>query len=153
MQLSRIAIRVARELLASGDRRSMVLADLIAGAIPEGVRRTVEAEMDAVTGWGKTIYFSEIGKAVCDGWAAGRRAGRAEGKAAGRAKGKAEGRAKGLAKALLTVLETRGLGLTAAQRARIRRCRSIEQLEAWLRQAVLASDPSEIFAITTAGTS
>lgn len=145
MRLSWIAIRVARELLASGDQRSMVLADLIAGAIPEGVRRTVEAEMDAVTGWGKTIYFSEIGKAVCDGWAAGRRAGRAEGKVAGRA--------KGLAKALLTVLETRGLGLTAAQRARIRRCRSIEQLEAWLRQAVLASDPSEIFAITTAGTS
>lgn len=140
LSLSRTAMKVARELVASGDRRSIVLADLIVDSIGDDVRRMVQAEMQAETGWGKTIWFSEIGKAVADGWADGRAAGVAAGVAAGMAAGKIEG----VAKALWMVLRARQLEPTTEQRARIETCRDHHQLERWLQTALRAEDMAEI---------
>ena len=137
LDLNRTALRVARELVASGDRKSIVLSDLIVDSIGEDVRRMLEVEMQAETGWGKTLWFSEIGKAVADGWA--------EGRAAGQAEGKAEGQAEGIASALWMVFRARQLEPTAEQRARIDVCRDLRQLEWWLQKALLAEDMSEIF--------
>ena len=139
IQLSRMAMNVAREL-ARGDQRSKVLSDLIVGSVGEEARRMERAEMDAETGWGKTYWFSEFGKAVAKGWAEGRRTGRIKGKAEGLAKGKAEG----LADALWTVLRARRLEPTARQRARIDACRNRRQLEQWLRRALVAEDVAEV---------
>ena len=146
--LNRMAVKIARELLARGDHRSKVLADLIVGSGREEVRRMERAE-DTETGWGKTFWFGEIGKAVAKGWAEGRRTGRVKGKAEGLAKGKAEGLAKGkaegLAAGLRTVLRARRLEPTARQQARIDACRDRRQLQQWLRRALVAEDVEEIF--------
>jgi hypothetical protein len=53
----------------------------------------------------------------------------------GRAEGKAEGRAEGKAKAVLTVLEGRGLTITATQRKQVLACTNDAELDAWLRAA------------------
>lgn len=85
--------------------------------------------MEAITGWGKTLWFSEIGKAVADGWADGRAAGKAE----------------GIVNALWMVLRARKLEPTKAQRVRIETCRDHRQLERWLQKALLATRVGEIF--------
>jgi hypothetical protein len=156
--LNRMAMQVAREVVARNDRRSIVLADLIVDSVRKDVREMVQAAMDAETGWGKTLWFSEIGKTVADSWADGRRIGRKKGRAEGLAKGTAAGLAKGtaaglakgtaegLVKALLMVLESREIGLSRAQRSKISRCRNPERLEQWLRRAMAATSASEIFA-------
>ena len=137
LRLSRTAMKIARELVALGDRRSIVLADLIVDSIGRDVRRMVQAEMEAETGWGKTLWFSEIGKAVADGWA--------EGKAAGMAAGKLEGKAEGIVNSLWMVLRARKLEPSKEQRARIEACRDHRQLERWLQKALLATRMGEIF--------
>jgi hypothetical protein len=129
LRLNRTAMTVAQELLASRDRRSIVLADLIVDSIRDDVRKMVQAEMEAQTGWGKTIWFSEIGKAVADGWADGRAAGLADGKA----------------EALWLVLQSRGLEPTMRQRERVEACRDHRQLERWLRKALRAKSVAEVF--------
>jgi hypothetical protein len=50
------------------------------------------------------------------------------------AEGEAEGQARGEAKAIITVLESRGLTLSAEARARITACMDLDQLDAWLRR-------------------
>lgn len=133
LRLARVALTVARELLASGDERRMVLADLIVGFIDERVRRSVEAEMSISEGH---VWFSKWGKAY------GRM--RAKAVAEGEAKGEAKGESAGLTKALWTVLRGRGLEPTKAQRARIERCKSTEQLENWLSRALVAETVAEV---------
>jgi hypothetical protein len=124
LRLNRTAMTVAQELVALGDRKSIVLADLIVDSIGEDVRRMVQAEMQAETGWGKTLWFSDIGKAVADGWA--------------------EGMAQGIANALWMVLRARQLEPTKEQRVRIETCRDHRQLEQWLQKALLANEIAEI---------
>lgn len=119
-----------------------MLADLIVDSVRADVRRMVQAEMQAETGWGKTLWLREIGKAVADGWAEGMSKGHADGKAEGHAEGKAEGKAE----ALSVVLRARRIELTREQSARIEACRDHAQLERWLERALLASDATEIFA-------
>ena len=144
LRLTQVAMTVARELLASDDRRSIVLADLIIGSVREEVRTMERAEVESETGWGKTFWFSEIGKAVADSWAEGRRTGRAKGLAKGKAEGLAKGKAEGLAEALWLVLRARQLAPTKRQRERIEACRNRKQLERWLQKALLANDVAEI---------
>jgi hypothetical protein len=136
IDLARTALKVAHELLASGDEESRVLGDLIVGALNEGVRKILEAEM-IVDG---EEWFSD----VVGNYMKGRSEGRMEGRMEGRTEGRMEGLLEARAAALRTVLETRGLRPTAAQRARIERCRNPEQLETWLRRAVLATNVAEI---------
>jgi len=137
LRLGRIALKVAQELLASRDDRSMVLADIIASFVNARVRRSVEAEMGIADGyvfgtaWGKA-YGKMRAKAL------------AEGESEGLAKGLAKGESTGLAKALRTVLRGRGLEPTKAQWKRIARCRDTEQLEKWLARAMVAETVAEV---------
>ncbi|MEU4157716.1 hypothetical protein [Actinoplanes sp. NPDC026670] len=52
--------------------------------------------------------------------------------------GKAEGRAAGKARALFLVLSARGIEVSDEVRATIAACTDLEQLELWLRRAVVA---------------
>lgn len=61
------------------------------------------------------------------------------------AKGKAEGKAEGEAHAVLTILRTRGVELTHAQRELITGCTDLDQLETWLRHAATADSAHELF--------
>jgi hypothetical protein len=140
LRLGRTALEVARMLVASGNYQSRVLADLIVGFVNEGVRKIVEAEM-FIDG---EEWFSDVGIRIAKREAKERAKERAEGRAEGEAKGRAEARVEGLQEALWLVLGTRGLRPTAAQRARIERCRSHERLEKWLQRAVLATDVTAI---------
>jgi hypothetical protein len=66
--------------------------------------------------------------------------------AEGWARGRAEGRAEGAARSILTVLEVRGLAVSAAQRQEMS-CRDLNRLDGWFRRAVLASSADEALAI------
>jgi hypothetical protein len=145
LRLARTALTVAHELLALGDHRSMVLADVLVRFLNERVRRTVEAEMKIEgevfhTTWGKA-YGRMRAQALAEGWSKGM----AEGMAEGQAKGMAEGRFEGMAKALWAVLRGRGLEPTKGQRERIERCRSAKQLESWIGRAMAAKTVAEVF--------
>jgi len=61
-------------------------------------------------------------------------------------KGQAVGEARGEAKAILAVLEARGLAPTEQQRQRILACADLEQLNTWVRKAVILADVEELFA-------
>lgn len=140
LRLARVALTVARELLASRDERRMVLSDLIVSFIDERVRRTVEAEMNISDGH---VWFSKWGKAYGRMRAKAVAEGEAKGEAKGLMRGLDEGRAEGLAKALWTVLQGRGLEPTKAQGERIERCKSTKQLEKWLSRALVAETVAE----------
>lgn len=68
----------------------------------------------------------------------GREEGREKGREEGRAEGREEGREEGLARSVLTVLSTRGLVPTDAERTKVLACRDERRLERWLRKAVTA---------------
>lgn len=57
----------------------------------------------------------------------------------------AQGKAEGVLGSLLIVLKARSLALSAAQRARIGRCRDAEKLQRWLERAVSATRADEVF--------
>lgn len=145
--LARTALKVAREL-ASGNEARRVLADLIVSGVNDHVRKIVEAEM-IVDG---EEWFSDVIGNFMKGRSEGRKEGLEKGLTKGLTKGRKEGRTEGLEKgriegvvrSLWTVLEARGLRPSAAQRARIERCRDYEQLEVWLRRAMLAKSMAEV---------
>lgn len=83
--------------------------------------------------WGKRIYAEGMVK------------GEARGEARGIAEGKARGRVEGKAEDVLTVLRTRGVRLTRAQREEIRACEQPRRLQAWLRRACTATTAAEVF--------
>jgi hypothetical protein len=148
LRLGRTALRVARKLLASGDHRRMVLAELIVGGLNEHVRRTVEAEMKI----GGEVYFTKWGKAygrmraqaLAKGRSEGIVKGRSEGIVKGRSEGIVKGRSEGMAKALHTVLRGRGLEPSKTQQERIEGCGSVRQLEKWLARALVAGTVAEV---------
>ena len=61
-------------------------------------------------------------------------------------KGLEQGQRRTLRSALRTVLETRGIPLDEAQRARIEAEVDAARLSAWMRRAVLAKDSASVFA-------
>ena len=69
----------------------------------------------------------------------------AEGKAQGVAQGVVEGELRRAVASVLTVLETRGLGVTAEVRARIEGCQDVDVLQHWLTRAVTAASADQIF--------
>ena len=66
--------------------------------------------------------------------------------AAQRAEGEATGIIKGKAEAILSVLETRGIPVDSATRARIMACSDAATLGRWLARAVTAASVEEIIA-------
>ncbi|WP_345361510.1 hypothetical protein [Actinoallomurus liliacearum] len=63
----------------------------------------------------------------------------------GKAEGLEEGRAEEGVHAVLTVLETRGIEVPESARVRIQACRDAQEIEAWLKQAVVAETVDELF--------
>jgi hypothetical protein len=66
------------------------------------------------------------------------------GEAAGEARGEARGLAKGRAEAILSVLEARGLAVSAEQRQEILGCADLARLDRWLRRAALAVSTEDV---------
>ncbi len=117
------------------DRRRGLYADLVWGALNEATRQAIEARMAQ----SEYQYQSEFARTYFA-------QGEASGEAKGRVEGEAKGRAEGKAKAVLTVLATRGLRVTAAQRERVLGCTDLEQREGWVRRAVTVKTTTELFA-------
>ena len=65
-------------------------------------------------------------------------------RAEGHAEGRAEGRATSRAEDLLTVLQVRGIPVSAAARRRILGQRNLKQLERWLKKAIVATSLDEV---------
>lgn len=61
-----------------------------------------------------------------------------------RKRGRIEGEAKGKREALLALLKTRGLPVSAEQRAAVRGCVDTAKLDQWIVRAVTASSTSEV---------
>ncbi len=59
--------------------------------------------------------------------------------------GRAEGRAEGKSEAVLEVFEARGLAVPNDVRTRVEECRDLELLEQWLKRAITAASPADIF--------
>jgi hypothetical protein len=57
----------------------------------------------------------------------------------------AESEARGEAQSLLTVIETRRLAVSEAQRQTILNCRDLAQLRLWLRRAVVVDSADALF--------
>jgi hypothetical protein len=64
--------------------------------------------------------------------------------AKGREEGRQEGRQEGRAEAVLTVLDARGVALTADERAQVLACADVSTLDAWLRRAVMAKTAEDV---------
>ena len=69
------------------------------------------------------------------------------GYAEGEAQGKAAGEAQGSRNALLAVLEARGLGVSAEERAAVEACTDLAQLDRWVRRAATAGSTREVLAV------
>ncbi|MBB88500.1 MAG: hypothetical protein CMP06_14580 [Xanthomonadales bacterium] len=65
--------------------------------------------------------------------------------AEGEARGVAQGELRRAAASILTVLETRGLSVTAEVRAQIEGCQDLDVLQHWLTRAVTATSADQIF--------
>jgi hypothetical protein len=65
------------------------------------------------------------------------------------ARGEAKGRAEGRAAAVLTMLDARGLSITAAQRKRVLACTDSAVLDAWIRAAATAPTAAAVLAAGT----
>ena len=61
-----------------------------------------------------------------------------------RAEGKVEGKVEGEADALLTVIEARGLPITASQRRQIEDCKDLNRLKFWLKRVATAPSVADI---------
>ncbi|MFB4304227.1 hypothetical protein [Actinomadura sp. NTSP31] len=61
------------------------------------------------------------------------------------AEGRAAGRAEGAAKSVLLVLEARGVDVSNSVRERVTDCTDIEQLERWVRRAVVIDHAEQLF--------
>lgn len=61
------------------------------------------------------------------------------------AQGEARGVIKGKAESLLTLLDARGLKVTAGQRACVLACTDLELLESWMRRSVAITTTAELF--------
>jgi hypothetical protein len=110
--------------------------DMFMSHVDTAVRRALEMELQGwkpQSKWGKRIY------------AEGQAKGEAKGKAKGKAEGRREGQVEGQATALLTLLRMRDIRLTRSERQRVRTCRDLRRLRAWLRLALTATTAAELF--------
>jgi hypothetical protein len=114
--------------------------DIFMGRLDIAIRRSLEMELQGwkpQSPWGKRIYAEGVAK--------GEARGEARGVAKGKALGLAEGKAEGKAESVLTLLRSRSIRLTRAQREQIRACRDSRRLQAWLRLACTATAANELF--------
>ncbi|MGH3930044.1 MAG: hypothetical protein ACRDTF_08725 [Pseudonocardiaceae bacterium] len=116
-------LKVLVGALASVEVEHAVLyAELVLAALPAAARRHLEALMSTHT----YEYLSEYAQKFVT-------------------QGKAEGMAEGEASAVLAFLEARGIEVPGSARARIRKCRDLDQLDAWVRRAATADTVDDLF--------
>lgn len=134
-----VALEAVRPLVERGDPLGMLAMDVIAAFIDETrLAKLKENEMDLEL----LPPVSEFGKRH---FARGREEGLRHGREEGLRHGREHGREDGFARALLTVLETRGLGMTDVIRAKVMGCHDVELLGTWLRRASTAEDLWSVF--------
>ncbi|GGK71157.1 hypothetical protein Sme01_26840 [Sphaerisporangium melleum] len=104
----------------------------------KAVRRTLE-EIMASTTWPVYSPFAR------EHYGKGLEAGKKEGKEEGRKEGRKEGKQETLTEAVLTVLDSRGIQLSAAAREHITTCHDLAQLNAWLRRSATVGSAEELF--------
>jgi hypothetical protein len=63
----------------------------------------------------------------------------------GKLEGKLEGQALGEADAVITILETRGLTVSAEQRERILSCTDLDMIKSWVRKSVTVEAVQSLF--------
>ncbi|MCX4247441.1 hypothetical protein [Paraliomyxa miuraensis] len=140
--LSKIALRAVHERLEEQREGSTLLLDLITASVGAKALEEMEEEMEI----GTNVSFTKIGRQkFAEGHALGRKEGREKGREEGREKGREEGRRDARRQAILLVLQSRGLVITQAQRRRLERCPDDEQLESWLRQALVVERTGDLF--------
>jgi hypothetical protein len=120
-------VKVAPALVAAlrtvTDEHLALYTDLIALALPESARRTLEAMMSPRT----YEYQSDFVRRYIF-------------------QGRAEGRAEGEATAVLAVLDARGISVPDDAKERISACKDLDQLDVWIRRAATATSVDDLFA-------
>lgn len=79
----------------------------------------------------------------------GYRKGVREGIRKGEARGEARGETRGQAKSLLTLLEARGIKVSATLRTKILACTDAATLDRWLKNALHASSAAEVISASS----
>jgi len=113
--------------LGLDDERALVYSDLIRDALSEAARKALEALMATPQGYEFQSEFARKHDAI------------------GQAKGVVLGQVKARAEAVITVLETRGVPLSADQRERVLGCADLELLGQWVRKAVTVASADKLF--------
>ena len=125
-----VAVAVAMATLGAAhdldEERARLYADLVLSRLGAAARAALEELMSA----GKYEYQSDFAKKYV---------------ALGRAEGVAEGDAHGRAAAILLLLEARRVAVSEPMRARLRACRDVALLDAWLLRAANASREEDVF--------
>jgi hypothetical protein len=119
----KVAQALASALTIVNDEQAALYTDVVAMALPEAARRTLEAMMRTRT----YEYQSDFVRRYVF-------------------QGRAEGRVEGEARAVLGVLEARGIPVSEEARERIMTCTDVEQLDTWVRRAATATSIDELFA-------
>ncbi|WP_246180626.1 hypothetical protein [Nocardia ninae] len=108
-------------LVKTEDERAKMYYDIVHKALSESAQHHLEELM--TTGY---EYQSDFARKYVD-------------------EGRAEGRASEAARMVLTVLDARGISVSDEIRARVLRCADVDQLETWVRRAVLVDTADELF--------
>lgn len=58
----------------------------------------------------------------------------------------AKGKAEGAAYALFTIIDARSIVLSDEERPRVLAAREMSEIEAWIKRAITAMSPAEVFA-------
>jgi hypothetical protein len=128
------AAAVALEAVAELDEaRARFYTALVVEWLPAAARAILEANMDI-----KTEFVNEVQRRI-------RAEAEAQARAEGEAKGRAEGQASAAAEAVLRVLAARGISVSETTAARVRECRDLERLNAWLELAVRVEKADSLF--------
>ena len=115
-----VATLALEAVLALDPERRKLYVDAVLAVLRPGVRQKIEAMMAQ-----KHEYMSDFARRYV---------------AEGKAEGKAEGEAKGKAEGVLRVLEARGFAVPAEVAERVRACRDLATLDAWLVRAATLAD-------------
>ena len=124
--------------------RAMLYLDTVLSALNPDARRKVEAIMVQKYEY-QSDFVRKLHQQQVEAIAEARARGEAEGKAQGEAEGEARGEARGKAEDVLRVLEARGFAVPDEVAERVRACRDIATLDAWLTRAVTLTDIAELF--------
>jgi len=144
-----IGVALAAALDASPDDTGLYYWDTLLAALGDALRSTLEMQLEnwkPRSDWGKRFLANAEAEMRAGMRAVVEAEVRADVEAEVRADVEAEVRAQGRAASILDVLDARGLPLEPTLRQRITACTDLDVLAQWLRRAVTASSPEEVFA-------